>query len=220
MRKILAPKKTEINKLKKLSFELVEILRTGAVLVVAVENSYVAIADPSNPDAGESFRKLKKIDPDIFFPIFISDLGQLIDYVPAVPDNARLLASTFWPGMLNLELSARDVVPNNLGASIAPASVMVRSPKSALLNALSELMGPIIYVSLTDAKGGLLKSLTLLTPENKKCIKVAIDSGTIKSKEQTSIISFVHTKPKMLREGAITFVEAKKQLPSLTSIQN
>lgn len=218
MRKILAPKKTEINKLKKLSFELVEILRTGAVLVVAVENSYVAIADPSNPDAGESFRKLKKIDPDIFFPVFVSDLGQLIDYVPEIPDTARLLATSFWPGLLNIELSARDAIPNNLGASIAPTSVMARSPKSALLNAMSELMGPIIYISLTDAKGGILKSLTLLTPENKRCIKVAIDSGTIKLKDQTSIISFVHTKPKLLREGAITFVEAKKQLPSLTSV--
>lgn len=218
MRKILAPKKTEVNKLKKLSFELVEILRTGEVVVVAVENSYVAIADPSSPDAGESFRKLKNFDHDIFFPMFISDLGKLIDYVPAVPDSARLLAGSFWPGMLNIELPARDVIPNNLGASIAPASVMVRSPKSALLNAMSELMGPIIYVSLTDTKGGQLKSLTLLTPENKKCIKVAIDSGIIKLKEQTSIITFIHTKPKMLREGAITFMEAKKQLPSLTSL--
>lgn len=217
MRKILAPKKTEVNKLKKLAFELVEILRTGAVLVVAVENSYVAIADPSNSDAGESFRKLKKFDDDIFFPMFISDLGQLIDYVPDVPDSARLLAGFFWPGMLNIELSARDVVPNNLGASIAPTSVMARSPKNPLLNAMSELMGPIIYVSLTDTKGGLLKSLTLLTPENKKCIKVAIDSGVIKLKEQTSIISCIHTKPKMLREGAITFIEAKKLLPSLLS---
>ncbi|MDP1852267.1 MAG: Sua5/YciO/YrdC/YwlC family protein [Candidatus Planktophila sp.] len=217
MRKILAPKKTEINKLRKLSFELVEILRTGAVLVVAVENSYVAVADPSNPDAGESFRKLKKSDPDIFFPIFISDLGQLIDYVPDIPDSARLLAGFFWPGMLNIELPARDVIPNNLGASIAPTSVMVRSPKNELLNAMSELMGPIIYVSLTDAKGGLLKSLTLLTPENRKCIRVAIDSGTIKLKEKTSIINCIHAKPKMLREGAITFIEAKKLLPSLSS---
>ena len=217
MRKILAPKKTEVNKLKKLAFELVEILRTGAVLVVAVENSYVAIADPSNPDAGESFRKLKKFDPDIFFPIFISDLGKLIDYVPDVPDSARLIAGSFWPGMLNIELPARDVIPNNLGASIAPTSVMVRSPKNELLNAMSELMGPIIYVSLTDAKGGLLKSLTLLTPENRKCIRVAIDSGTIKLKKQTSIISCIHAKPKMLREGAITFMEAKKLLPSLSS---
>ena len=218
MRKILAPKKTEVNKLKKLSFELVEILRTGAVLVVAVENSYVAIADPSNPDAGESFRKLKKFDDDIFFPVFISDLGELIDYVPEVPDSARLLASSFWPGMLNIELPTRDVIPNNLGASIAPTSVMVRSPKNALLNAMSELMGPIIYISLTDTRNGLLKSLTLLTPENKKCIKVAIDSGAIKLKEQTSIISCIHTKPKMLREGAITFIEAKKLLPSLSSV--
>ena len=95
---------------------------------------------------------------------------------------------------------------------------MVRSPKSALLNAMSELMGPIIYISLADDKGGLLKSLTLLTPENKKCIKVAIDSGIIKLKEQTSIITFIHAKPKMLREGAITFSEVKKLLPSLSAV--
>ena len=218
MRKILAPKKTEVNKLKKLSFELVEILRTGAVLVVAVENSYVAIADPSNPDAGVSFRRLKKFDDDIFFPVFVSDVGELIDYVPEIPDSARLLASSYWPGLLNIELPARDVIPNNLGANISPTSVMVRSPKSALLNAMSELMGPIIYISLADDKGGLLKSLTLLTPENKKCIKVAIDSGTIKLKEQTSIITFIHAKPKMLREGAITFSEVKKLLPSLSAV--
>lgn len=215
MKTILAPKKSEKIKIQKLAFQLVELLRGGNVIVVAGESAYLAITDPANGEGVAAFRSLKALGGDVFFPVFVNDINDLLSYVPEISDRERLLTSFFWPGLLNIEFTANKVLPSNLGADFSPASIMARKPNNPLLNVVSELMGPIIYTALKDKDGKVLKVLSGLLPSHKKIIHLAINSGAIKSIKQTSIVSCVEERPKLVREGAISYSEIKKVMTSL-----
>jgi len=218
MKTVLAPKKSEKTKIQKLAFEIVEKLREGGVVVIAIESAYVAIADPACDDGVAAFRSLKDLDVDISFPVFVHEISDLLSYLPEISDRDRLLTASFWPGLLNIEFKSNEVLPCNLGANSNPASVTARKPSNPLLNVVSELMGPVIYTALQDRNGKVLKSLVGLIPANKKIVAIAINSGVIKSTKQTSIVSCVESRPRMVREGSIPAFEIKKVIPSLQAV--
>ena len=218
MKTVLVPKKSEKTKIQKLAFALVEKLREGGVVVIAIESAYIAIADPASRDGVATFRSLKVLDADISFPVFVNEINDLLSYLPEISDRDRLLTSAFWPGLLNIEFKTSEVLPCNLGADSTPASVMARKPSNLLLNVVSELMGPVIYTALQDKDGKVLKSLAGLTPANKKLVAIAINSGVIKSTKQTSIVSCLEGRPRMVREGSIPAFEIKKVIPSLQAV--
>ena len=218
MKTVLAPKKSEKTKIQKLAFEIVEKLREGGVVVIAIESAYVAIADPACDDGVAAFRSLKDLDVDISFPVFVNEISDLLSYLPEISDRDRLLTASFWPGLLNIEFKSNEVLPCNLGANSNPASVTARKPSNPLLHVVSELMGPVIYTALQDKNGKVLKSLVGLIPANKKIVAIAINSGVIKSTKQTSIVSCVESRPRMVREGSIPAFEIKKVIPSLQAV--
>jgi len=156
MRKIPAPKASEKLKLQKISFDLVEQLRNGELIVFPTENSYVIAADPQNQDAVEHFRELKGHDPKTIYPLFVNSIEDLQPFTEDVSDKTRLLAQEFWPGLLNLVLSTRDVPPHNFGGSETPDRLVARKPKNTLLNTVTELVGPVIYSSLKDKDGAVV----------------------------------------------------------------
>ena len=218
MKTSIAPKKSEKTKIQKMAFELVERLREGNVIVIAGESAYVAIADPASSDGVALFRSLKDLEADVSFPVFVNDINDLIPYVPQISDRDRLLTSTFWPGLLNIEFTTNEVLPSHLGADSSPASIMARKPNNPLLNVVCELMGPVIYTALKDKNDKVLKALTGLLPVQKKIIYLAINSGALRSTKQSSVISCTDKSPKMVREGAITYSEIKKVIPSLQAL--
>jgi len=210
MRKISAPKASEKLKLQKISFDLVERLRNGELIVFPTENSYAVAADPQNQDAVDHFRELKGHDPKTIYPLFVNSIEDLQPFTEDVSDKTRLLAQEFWPGLLNLVLSARDVPLHNFGGSEAPDRLVARKPKNALLNTVTELVGPVIYSSLKDKDGAVVKDLAKISPAHKKLITIAIDNGEIKGGKSTTLLNCMNQQFKVEREGAITTWELKK----------
>jgi L-threonylcarbamoyladenylate synthase len=210
MRKIPAPKASEKLKLQKISFDLVEQLRNGELIVFPTENSYVIAADPQNQDAVEHFRELKGHDPKTIYPLFVNSIEDLQPFTEDVSDKTRLLAQEFWPGLLNLVLSTRDVPPHNFGGSETPDRLVARKPKNTLLNTVTELVGPVIYSSLKDKDGAVVKDLAKISPAHKKLITIAIDNGEIKGGKSTTLLNCMNQQFKVEREGGITTWELKK----------
>ena len=210
MRKIPAPKASEKLKLQKISFDLVEQLRNGELIVFPTENSYVIAADPQNQDAVEHFRELKGHDPKTIYPLFVNSIEDLQPFTEDVSDKTRLLAQEFWPGLLNLVLSTRDDPPHDFGGSETPDRLVARKPKNTLLNTVTELVGPVIYSSLKDKDGAVVKDLAKISPAHRKLITIAIDNGEIKGGKSTTLLNCMNQQFKVEREGAITAWELKK----------
>ncbi len=215
MRTILAPASNEKTKIQKIAFSTVEKLRQGEIVGIGVENSYVAIADPTHALGLIEFRKIKEFGEDFYYPVFVSAVEDLMGFVSTISDTEKLLASSFWPGLLNIEFKVNRDIPNNLGAQRPPSSLVARKPKNPLLNAITDLMGPIIYTTLLSDAGDPIKELNELTPRLKKIISLGINSGAIKSHRKTTLISCVNDIPKVVREGAVPVWKVKKIVSTL-----
>jgi L-threonylcarbamoyladenylate synthase len=210
LRKIPLPKPSEKLQLQKVAFDLVERLRNGDLVAFPTENSYVVAADPQNESAVNSFRELKGHDPKTIYPVFVNSIEDLQPFTVDVSDKTRLLTQEFWPGMLNLVLSTRDVPPHNFGGTETPDRLIARKPKNVLLNLVTELVGPLIYSSLKDNSGAVVKDLVGMSVLQKKVIAIAIDNGQIKSSKMTTVLNCINQQFKVEREGSISLWELKK----------
>lgn len=210
MRKIPLPKPSEKLQLQKVAFDLVERLRNGDLVAFPTENSYVVAVDPQNEGAVSSFRELKGHDPKTIYPVFVNSIEDLQPFTVDVSDKTRLLTQEFWPGMLNLVLSTRDVPPHNFGGTETPDRLIARKPKNVLLNLVTELVGPVIYSSLKDNSGAVVKDLTKMSVLQKKVITIAIDNGQIRSSKTTTVLNCIDQQFKVEREGSISLWELKK----------
>ena len=210
MRKILLPKSSEKLQLQKVAFDLVEKMRNGALVVFSTENSYVVAADPLNESAVSSFRELKGHDPKTIYPVFVNSIEDLQPFTVDVSDKTRLLTQEFWPGMLNLVLSTRDVPPHNFGSTHTPDRLIARKPKNVLLNLVTELVGPLIYSSLKDDAGSVVRELENISTKQKKRITIAIDNGLIKSSKTTTVLNCMNQLFVLEREGSISLWDLKK----------
>jgi L-threonylcarbamoyladenylate synthase len=210
LRKIPLPKPSEKLQLQKVAFDLVERLRNGDLVAFSTENSYVVTADPQNEGAVSSFRELKGHDPKTIYPVFVNSIEDLQPFTVDVSDKTRLLTQEFWPGMLNLVLSTRDVPPHNFGGTETPDRLIARKPKNVLLNLVTELVGPVIYSSLKDNSGAVVKDLAKMSVLQKKAITIAIDNGEIRSSKTTTVLSCINQQFKVEREGSISLWELKK----------
>lgn len=210
MRKIPLPKPSEKLQLQKAAFDLVERLRNGDLVAFPTENSYVVTVDPQNEGAVSSFRELKGHDPKTIYPVFVNSIEDLQPFTVDVSDKTRLLTQEFWPGMLNLVLSTRDVPPHNFGGTETPDRLIARKPKNVLLNLVTELVGPVIYSSLKDNSGSVVKDLTKMSVLQKKAIAIAIDNGQIRSSKTTTVLTCINQQFKVEREGSISLWELKK----------
>jgi len=210
LRKIPLPKSSEKLQLQKVAFDLVERLRNGDLVAFPTENSYVVAVDPQNEGAVSSFRELKGHDPKTIYPMFVNSIEDLQPFTVDVSDKTRLLTQEFWPGMLNLVLSTRDVPPHNFGGTETPDRLIARKPKNVLLNLVTELVGPVIYSSLKDNSGAVVKDLTKMSVLQKKVITIAIDNGQIRSSKTTTVLNCIDQQFKVEREGSISLWELKK----------
>lgn len=215
MRTIVAPTVTEKTKIQKIAFSTVEKLRNGSVIAIAVENSYVAIVDPTTELGLAEFKSIKEHDEDTYYPLFVNAVEDLIGFVTAISSTEKLLASSFWPGLLNIEFKANRHLPHNLGAENSPSTLVARKPKNSLLNTITELMGPIIYTTLLNEFNKPVKNLRELAPRVKKIITLGIDSGDIKSHRKTTLISCAAEIPIVAREGSIPSWKVKKIISNL-----
>ena len=210
MRKIPLPKSSEKLQLQKVAFDLVEKMRNGDLVAFSTENSYVVAADPHNQIAVDSFRELKGHDPKTIYPVFVNSIEDLQPFTADVSDKTRLLTQEFWPGMLNVVLSTRDVPPHNFGGTDTPDRLIARKPKNVLLNLITELVGPLIYSSLKDDSGAVVKDLAKISASQKKRITIAIDNGVIKSSKSTTVLNCMNQKFRLEREGSISLWDLKK----------
>ncbi|WP_461080754.1 L-threonylcarbamoyladenylate synthase [Spirosoma flavus] len=134
-------------------------LEAGNVVGIPTETVYGLAGNALNPDAVLTIFRVKNrpsFDPLI---IHTDSLEKLDQFVTSVPDAARKLADTFWPGPLTLLLPKRDLI-SDLVTSGLPR-VAVRIPNHPLtLRLLRSLDFPLAapsanpfgYISPTTAQ--------------------------------------------------------------------
>ncbi|GAB3996688.1 L-threonylcarbamoyladenylate synthase [Spirosoma daeguense] len=134
-------------------------LEAGNVVGIPTETVYGLAGNALNPDAVLSIFRVKNrpsFDPLI---IHTDSLEKLDRYVTYIPEAARKLAETFWPGPLTLLLPKQDLIPDLVTSGLS--RVAVRIPNHPLtLSLLRSLDFPLAapsanpfgYISPTTAQ--------------------------------------------------------------------
>lgn len=183
--------------------EAVAILKGGGVIAYPTETFYGLGADARNETAVEKIFVMKERVFKNPVSVIIAEEGDLPPLVLEVPETAKVLMKTFWPGPLTLVFTASPVVSPLLTAGSGKIGVRVSShPIAALL--VQALGAPLTATSANRsgesenaAARGVVKSLGNL-PD------AIIDSDETPGHPGSTILDVTVFPPRILREGAIS----------------
>src|ERR1700732_4183740 len=123
-----------------------EFIRRGEIVAIPTDTFYGIAADPFNLAAVDQIYRVKGRPETRALPILVNTIAQAMSLSRDVPYTFHKLSARFWPGPLTLLVEASSGVP--LKVTAHTGNVALRWPKSAIVNALIELVkGPITGTS-------------------------------------------------------------------------
>jgi L-threonylcarbamoyladenylate synthase len=180
-----------------------EVLNRGGLVGIPTETVYGLAANAFNEKAVTKVFTAKNrpsFDPLITHVANVEALGSL---VKNIPDAARLLMTTFWPGPLTVVLPKSDKVSDLISSGLTTAAF--RMPRHRLLQSLLEKIAfPIVapsanpfgYVSPTTAHH--------VNEQLGDRIDYILDGGASKIGLESTIVGFEGDKPIILRLGGLS----------------
>lgn len=197
---------TEIT--KKIDFAVSEILK-GNVVALPTETVYGLGANGLNKNAVLKIYEIKKrphFNPLILHIYSIDDLKK---YAKHIPDEVYKLAESFSPGPITFVLEKKSIIPDIVTAGLD--SVAVRFPSHKMFRrVLKECKVPIAAPSANMF--GRISPVTArdVNKELKGKINYILDGGKCEVGIESTVISFLNDRVKILRPGYITQKDIEK----------
>ncbi len=199
--------------------EAADIMRAGGLVVFPTETVYGLGTIASNQQAVLSVFTAKQRPSDTPLPVQIADISMLPLVTLNPPDNAYILARTFWPGPLTI------VLPRNPSISDAVTAgndtIGVRIPDhTIMLQILKELNAPAVATSANISGCPPPTTAREAADQIGNSVDLIIDSGPCQIGASSTVITITNTELKILRQGTITLDQLTKALnPSAATSQ-
>jgi L-threonylcarbamoyladenylate synthase len=191
-----------------------EIIRKGGIVAFPTETVYGLGADAFNPLAVARIFEVKKrpyFDPLIVHVSSPSDIERL---VAEIPTNAKKLMDRFWPGPLTVVLLKREEIPDIVTAGLP--TVALRMPKHKMALSLIELAGCPIAAPSANLFGSLSPTTAEAVREQlDDQIDFLLNGGPCKVGVESTIISFLERRPRLLRPGGVALEEIESIIGSV-----
>ena len=134
--------------------------------------------------------------------VHISSVALLETIVYEVPEKAKILANTFWPGAMTLVLKKHKNIPDIITAG--KDTVAVRVPNHPITIALlKQLPFPLAAPSANPFNNISPTKPAHVERYFKNDIKMVLDGGTCKNGIESTIIGFENDEPIIYRLGAL-----------------
>ncbi len=190
----------------------VDILAAGGLVAFPTETVYGLGADATN-DLAVAKIYAAKGRPD-FNPLIAHVLDVDAGFELAeFPHDALKLAARFWPGPLTLVLPRRDTCPVSMLASAGLASLALRVPAHpAALELLREFGKPVVAPSANPS--GRISPTTaehVIAGLGDK-VDLVLDGGPSAVGLESTIVSFLDERPRLLRSGGLSRQTIEKAL--------
>lgn len=180
-----------------------EYIKGGELVAVPTETVYGLAANGLDKRAVPKIFKAKGRPQDNPLILHIAELSMMYKLAKDIPEIAVKLAKRFWPGPLTIILPKSDIVPSVVTAGLN--SVAIRFPEHNKTCKLIKMAG----VPLAAPSANLSGSPSPTTAEhvyNDLCGKIPLilDGGTCSFGLESTVISVLDDKVRLLRPGAIT----------------
>lgn len=204
--------KTEFLRASSESIKLAcDLLKHGEVVAVPTETVYGLAGDAKNSEAISKIFKAKGRPNDNPLIVHIGNMDMLEDVVRFVPEDAKKLADTFWPGPLTIIMPKGEKICKETCAGLD--SVGVRMPKNEIARAIINESGIAFAAPSANLSGkpSPTNATDVFEDMNGK-IPLVIDGGECEAGVESTVVSVLGKTPIILRPGVVTAVDMEKVL--------
>jgi L-threonylcarbamoyladenylate synthase len=187
-------------------YRAAEIIQKGGIVAFPTETVYGLGADAFNPLAVARIFEVKRrpsFDPLIVHVANPADVKKL---VKEIPSNAKKLIERFWPGPLTVVLLKEEDIPDIVTAGLPTLAIRMPSHPMAL-SLIRKSDSPIAAPS-----ANLFGYLSPTTAEHVReqlgdQVDLILDGGPCSVGVESTIVSFLEERPKLLRPGGVSLEE-------------
>ena len=189
-----------------------EILKLDGIVAVPTETVYGLAASAYSDSAIKAVFDAKGRPQDNPLIVHISNLDMLKDVACDIPDAAYRCAEKFWPGPFTMVLPKGDKIASSVSAGLGTVAVRFPSEKT-ICDIISKSKLPLAAPSAnTSGKPSPTTAAHVIDDLDGRIDAVVIGSDCAVGVEST-VVSLVGDKPRLLRPGAITPEQLKRILP-------
>jgi L-threonylcarbamoyladenylate synthase len=196
-----------------------ELLRSGGTVAFPTETVYGLGANALDPAAVEKIFVAKQRpswDPLI---VHVVNEDQLANVAVDIPDNARLLMKSFWPGPLTLLLPRNGNIPSIVTAG--RPRVGVRIPRHPVAQRLIELANVPIAAPSANSFGRTSPTRAeFVLQDLEGRIDAVIDAGDATLGLESTVVDVCEDPPVLYRPGMITLQQLQLLIPELVAYRD
>ena len=187
------------------------IIRGGGIVAFPTETVYGLGANGYNPLAVARIFEVKRrpsFDPLI---LHVADPADVRKLVKEIPSSAKKLIERFWPGPVTVVLLKEENIPDIVTAGLP--SIAVRMPDHPMaLSLIKESKCPIAAPSANPF--GYLSPTTAehVREQLGDQVDLILDGGPCTVGVESTIVSFLDGKPKLLRPGGVSLEEIESAI--------
>ena len=143
--------------------------------------------------------------------VHISELSQWDTLVREIPENARRLAETYWPGPLTIILPKAECIPDAVSPGLD--TVSVRFPAHPVAKAVISAAGVPLAAPSANLSGRPSPTTAgHVWHDLKGRIEAVLDGGECGVGVESTVVSLACNPPRLLRPGGITLEQLEAVL--------
>ncbi|MEO0092571.1 MAG: L-threonylcarbamoyladenylate synthase [candidate division WOR-3 bacterium] len=179
-----------------------KIIIQGGLVVLPTDTVYGLVCDATNVQAVKKVYQVKKRPLSIPLLIAVSSIKDITQYVKEMPALAKHLAKKFLPGALTLVLKKSPMIPDIVTAG--RDDVGIRIPDcNFVLELIRYTKRPLVIPSANIHNKPSPVTAQEICKDLAGKVDLIIDGGESKYKIESTIVSIVDDKIRIIREGAI-----------------
>lgn len=191
-----------------------EILKSGGIVAVPTETVYGLAASAFSDDAIKLVFTAKGRPQDNPLIVHISNLDMLGKIACDIPDVAYTCAKEFWPGPFTMVLPKGDNIAESVSGGLQ--TVAVRFPSEKTICDIIEKSGlPLAAPSANTSGRPSPTTAAHVIDDLDGKIDAVVMGGDCTVGVESTVVSLVGEKPRLLRPGAVTPEQLLKILPDL-----
>ena len=191
--------------------EAARILKTGGLVAFPTETVYGLGGNGLDKEAARKIYAAKGRPSDNPLILHVSKMEEVYPLVESVPEKAKRLMESFWPGPLTLILKKSKIVP--LESTGGLDTVAIRCPDNALTLELIERAGlPVAGPSANLSGSPSPTEASHVYHDLSGRIEGILDDGAVGIGVESTILDMSTDRPTLLRPGAITLEDLTEVL--------
>jgi L-threonylcarbamoyladenylate synthase len=191
--------------------EAAAIVRSGGLVVVPTDTVYGLVCDPGQQEAVDMIYRVKQRGRELPLSLLLHDMAQVAMCVHDVPEDAVRAMQQFWPGPLTIIVGNCRELTAPVCAGIQ--SVGLRLPAHMVPRLVAGQAGvPLASTSANVSGRPASHTAEEAYEQLSGLVPLILDAGPAPLGRESTVLSFMVSPPRVLREGALPVTRLREVL--------